>query len=156
MTENVHARAEQLIARERIEGIGDSDRAWLAAHLAECERCNAVAAEMKQALAALRSVPIEVPLGLVSRTQMRVHLRADELREREPGNKILWALTVVSWALGVASAPLVWRGFAWFGSWAGLPKPVWEMGVVLWWTVPALLAAGAVLIEKRGQAKEIE
>src|SRR5579885_3038495 len=49
-----------------------------------------------------------------------------------------------------------WRGFEWVGRQTGLPKPVWELGVVLWWAVPALIAAGAVIFERRGRAQELE
>jgi len=156
MNEDLHQRAEQLLAKERVEGLSDADRSWLAAHLSQCDRCSASAAQLDQGLAGLRHVPIEVPPGLARRAQMRVRLRAEELREREPASKILWALTIVSWALGVASAPFIWRGFAWLGAWAGLPKPLWEAGVVLWWLIPALVAVGAVLLDRRGPAQEIE
>jgi hypothetical protein len=142
--------------QERIEGLNDADRSWLAAHLAECERCSAIADVTARALGVFRALPIEIPGGLAERTRFRVRLRAEELHEPEPGNKILWILTFVSWALGVASAPLVWRGFAWFGHWADLPKPVWEVGFVLWWTVPALLALGVVLLERRGNTQEMQ
>jgi anti-sigma factor RsiW len=156
MSEGLHLRAEWLIAQDRIEGLSELERSELIAHLAACERCSAKANETSQALAALRSVPIEIPRDLAARTQWRVRMRAEELREREPANRLLWVLTFLSWALGVASAPLVWRGFAWFGEWAGLPKPVWEIGVVLWWAVPALIAAGVVLMERLGRPQETE
>jgi Putative zinc-finger len=156
MTEDVHARAKLLIDQERIEGVlPDADRAWLAEHLRTCDACEGAAGETERALASLRSVRVELPRGLASRTQMRVRLRADELHERSAGHKLIWAVSGVSWALGVASAPWVWRGFAWVGEHAGMPKPVWEIGFLLWWAVPALLAAGAVLADrKRGWEQE--
>jgi hypothetical protein len=91
---------------------------------------------------------VDLPEGLASRTQFRVRLRAEELQESGSVNKFLWAFGLVSWALGVASAPLVWRGFAWAGEHLGLPKPVWVTGAVLWWAVPMLLAAGTLLLER--------
>jgi hypothetical protein len=57
-------------------------------------------------------------------------------------------VTAASWLLGVFSAPLVWRGFARLGSNFGLPKLAIEMGFVLWWAVPALVAVGAVLHQR--------
>jgi len=157
MSENIHARAKRLIDEERIEGaLSNADRAWLAEHLRACDACAAAADRTEQALASLRSAKIEMPRGLASRTQMRVRLRADELRERSAGMKLLWAIGGVSWALGVASAPWVWRGFAWAGEHLGVPKPVWEIGVVLWWAIPALFAAGAVLASRKGELQEPE
>ena len=83
MTEAAHARAGRLMDEERIEGIlSDADHAWLAEHLRDCEQCSHVAGETNRALASLRSVGLEVPRGLASRTQLRVRLRADALRER--------------------------------------------------------------------------
>jgi len=116
-----------------------------------------VAGETNRALASLRSVGLEVPRGLASRTQLRVRLRADALRERGIGNKLLWAVSGVSWVAGVASAPWVWRGFAWMGERTGMPKTLWEMGFVLWWAIPALFAAGAVLADRRrGFGQELD
>jgi len=146
-----HERAERLLAKERVEGITDSDRVWLASHLSECTACANLSESMSRALTALRANGVELPRGLAARTQLRVHLRAAELRERAPSRGVLWAITAASWGLGVATAPWVWRGFAWVGEHAGLPKPLWEMGFVLWWAVPAILAAAAVIMERKGE-----
>jgi hypothetical protein len=150
MSEDTHARAKRLIDEERVEGIlSDADRAWLGEHLRGCDPCVRAAGETERALASLASARIELPRGLARRAQMRVRLRSDELQERGAGKKLVWAVSGVSWVLGVASAPWVWRGFAWVGEYAGMPKPVCEIGFVLWWAVPALLATGAVLASRK-------
>jgi hypothetical protein len=149
MSGDLHGRATQLIAQERIEGISRADREWLAQHLHECSECAGRAEKMNRAVAALRANGIELPRGLAERTQLRVRLRADELRERAPGRGILWAITAASWGLGVATAPWVWRGFAWVGEHTGVPKPLWEVGFVLWWLIPALAAVAAVVLDKK-------
>ena len=125
MSENLHQRAQQLIAQERVEG-----------------------------LRFLRTIPVELPVGLAERTQFRVGLRAQQLRQREPHRRALWIAAGLSWATGVASAPLVWRAFAWLGDHAGVPKLVWEAGFALWWAVPALIAAIVLLSEHEKQAAE--
>lgn len=153
MNGNPHAQAEQLLAKERVEGLGAKDREFLAAHLAQCERCSTAASQLRQSLAALRGTPIELPSDLVSRTKFRVRLRAEELRERAPGRKLLWTLAFMSWALGVSTAPYVWRLFSWAGYQLGLPHYVSQAGVILWWTGPALLAVGLILFERRGRAE---
>jgi predicted anti-sigma-YlaC factor YlaD len=149
MSENFHSRAQQLIARQRIEGIAAEEQAWLAAHLAECEACSALLAQTAQALAAFRSMNIELPKNLAARTQLRVRMRADELPAHNPGRFLLWAIAGVSWLLGLASAPLVWRGFEWVGGQLGLPRIVWQLGVVGWWLVPGILATGMILLQRR-------
>jgi hypothetical protein len=151
VTDNSHERAERLIAQERVEGIAAAEREWLAKHLDECTRCANQANGVERALASLRGAGVELPRGLAGRTQMRVRMRAEELREHAPGRRLLWAITAMSWALGVATAPWVWRGFAWVGEHTGMPKPIWEMGFVLWWAVPALIAAVAVLLERKAE-----
>lgn len=153
MNSDLHAQAQKLIAQERVEGISRGEQAWLAAHLAGCATCAAIASETAQALSALRGIPVDVPRNLASRTQLRVRLRAEELREHAPARKLLWVLAFMSWALGVSTAPFVWRLFAWFGSELGLPRYVSQAGVVLWWTLPALVAVGLILIERRGRTE---
>jgi hypothetical protein len=154
MNENIHERAQQLIAQERVESISTSDSGWLAAHLQECAGCATVAQNTAAALRALRTTPIALPSGLAERTQFRVSLRVQQLRHAEPRRRALCIAAVVSWAAGVASAPYVWRLFAWLGEHAGVPKVVWEAGFALWWAVPALVAAIVLLVEHEKQTGE--
>jgi len=156
MSENVHDRALQLIAQGRVERVPETDRVWLAVHLEECEFCGEHARQTDRALRLLRTAIIALPDGLASRTQFRVRLRAEELREHGLGRKLLWTIAAVSWALGIASAPWVWRAFEWVGHRTGAPKLIWEVGFVMWWAVPALLATGVVLAMWNGRAGEPE
>jgi hypothetical protein len=154
MNENLHARAEKLIAQERIEGITQSERDWLAAHLLECSTCARIAEQTNDAVRVLRAVHVSLPRGLAERTRFRLQLRAQEMREREPKRRLLWIMCAMSWALGIATAPYVWRAFEWAGERMGLPRLLWEMGFGLWWTIPALVAAAVVLMENLRQANE--
>ena len=154
MNHEMHARAEQLIAKERVEGLGPSEREWLAGHLHECANCAEHARLTADALRSMRTAVIALPEGLASRTQFRVRLRAQELREREPKRRALWLTCAVSWVFGVASAPYVWNLFQWFGRRAGLPKLVWELGFGLWWATPALFFVVVVLIEAMRRGSE--
>jgi hypothetical protein len=154
MSENLHARAERLIAQERIEGIRQSEGDWLAAHLRECAACAQIAQQTNDALRTLRGMPIPLPRGLAARTQFRVQLRAQEMREREPKRRLLWIMCAMSWALGIATAPYVWRAFEWAGERLGMPRLIWEMGFGLWWTIPALIAAAVVVMENLRLAHE--
>ena len=151
---NVHERAQQLLSQERVEGISASENTWLAAHLQGCENCAHFARKTSAALRSLQTIPIALPAGLAERTQFRVGLRAQQLRHREPRRRALWIAAGFSWATGVASAPYVWRLFAWLGEHAGVPKLVWEMGFGLWWAVPALIAAVVLLAEHEKQSGE--
>jgi hypothetical protein len=152
MNASTHDRARQLIAQERIEGVAAVDHAWLTTHLHSCAECANFAQETAAALGSLQTVHVALPAGLAERTQFRVSLRAQQLNLREPQRRALWVAAAVSWAGGIASAPLVWRLFAWLGEYAHAPKIVWETGFALWWIVPALVASVVLLAEheKRG------
>ena len=144
------------MASRFIEPLSREDEQWLSAHLAACEVCAAADAQTREALSALRALQINVPRSLASRTQLRVRLRAEELREQGPASRLIWAVAAMSWILGLATAPLVWRGFAWLGSETGTPKLVLQFGFVLWWGLPALLAAGIVLWKRESRAQGAE
>jgi hypothetical protein len=131
MNHELHARAEKLIAQDRVEGISSSERDWLAAHLRECPSCAQVAQQTNAALRALRAMPVPLPRGLAERTQFRVQLRAQELREQEPKRRFLWVMCGT-----------------------GAPRLALEFGFGLWWAIPALFAAAIVVLENVRQANE--
>jgi hypothetical protein len=153
---DTHARAEKLMAQERIEGISSGEQQWLAAHLRECASCAQAAQQTDDALRALRNaaVALRVPRGLAERTRFRLQLRAQELRQREPQSRLLWIMCAVSWALGIASAPYVWHVMQWIGDRTGAPRLVLEFGFGLWWAIPALFAAAIVVVENLRQVNE--
>ena len=148
MSDNLHVRAQRLLAESIVENLRPADETWLREHLAECPGCAQEAATTQNALLALRTIRISVPRDLAARTQLRVRLRAQQASPAATGSFWLWAVTAASWLLGVFSAPLVWRGFAWLGANFGVPKLALEFGFVLWWTVPPLLAAAIILHQK--------
>jgi len=148
MTQNLHQRAQQLFAQSLVEGLSRDDQTWLDAHLRECADCATQVASIRELLHALRTVPVSVPRDLAARTQLRVRLRAQESVQSSSSNALLWIITAASWMLGILSAPLVWRVFAWVGAQLDLPKLVLEFGFVLWWTVPALIAVAVVLHQR--------
>jgi hypothetical protein len=152
MSENLHTRAQSLLAQSLVEGLAPADLSWLDQHLVECAHCSREAVRTRELLRAFRSVPVAVPRDLAARTQMRVRLRAQEVEQASGSGALLWVVTAASWLLGVFSAPLVWRGFAWVGTQWNLPKPVLEFGFVLWWTVPALVAVAIILQQRAAGA----
>ena len=156
MSDKMHARAERLIAQERVEEISREDYVWLDEHLRECASCMKLSQQTDDALRSLRALTIPLPRGLARRTQFRVRLRAQELRETGPQRRLLWATCGMSWVLGVASAPYMWKAFEWMGQHAGAPRIVWQIGFGLWWTIPALVAAVVILMENAKQTEESE
>ena len=156
MNEDVHSRARRLILEDRVERISSQEREWLDQHLEGCPDCDRLANATEKALRSLRAVSVPLPPSLASRTQLRVYLRIEELHRRERGGLALWISCGLSWALGIATAPYVWRGFEWAGHYIGVPNVLWQMGFGLWWALPALVAAGILLIERAGNASEMQ
>jgi len=147
MPANEHARAKRLIDQHHVEGLAAQERAWLDAHLQDCGDCAAFAHSTEEALRAMRTAAIPFPAGLASRTQFRVHLRAQQFLEREPRRLAVWAVAGMSWVLGIATAPYVWQLFSWVGERLHVPKLVWELGFGLWWLIPASIAGAILLVE---------
>jgi len=148
MTENLHQRAQQLFSQFLVEGLSRDDQSWLDAHLRDCAECTKQTKSTRELLRAVRTMNVAVPRDLGARTQLRVRLRAQETAQVSSGSALLWIITAASWLLGILSAPLVWRIFAWAGARFDLPKLVLEFGFVLWWTVPALIAVAMVLHQR--------
>ena len=148
MNETPHARAQKLFSQSLVEGLAAAEQIWLDAHLRECSECAGATTTTRELLSALRSVSVAVPSDLAARTQLKVRLRAQQTAEASPSSMLLWIITAASWLLGIFSAPLVWRGFAWLGERTNLPKPVLELGFVMWWAVPALVALAVVLHQR--------
>lgn len=150
MKEATHERAERLIDAELVEGIPAADRQWLEEHLEGCDRCRVRAEATARALQSLRSALLRVNPALVSATQLRVRLRARELREHQARMRALWISCALSWVLGAVTAPLLWWGVEWLGHHIALPQAVWFSVFLLLWIVPAV-AVGAVMAWQRSR-----
>ena len=153
MSETAHTRAQELFSHAVVEGLSATDQAWLDAHLQECDECAREIATTRELLAGLHTVPVAVPSDLAARTQLRVRLRAQQSSETFSSSALLWTITVASWLLGIFSAPLVWRGFAWVGERTNLPRLVLQLGFVLWWAAPALIAVAVVLRQRAASSR---
>ena len=145
------AAAQRLILRECVEGLSSEERQVLERHLEVCDGCARTFAATGQTIESLRGISVPVPPSLANRTQLRLYLRRRELYSKRRATWALWISCAISWVLGLATAPYVWRAFRWLGTYAGLPDPVWKMGVALWWAVPALLAVAMLLLERSGE-----
>ena len=143
MTRNAHDEAQELIALG--EGLSDAQQTWMRAHLDNCEACGHYAEAANRVVRALRSLPLAADSRLVRATQMRVRIRARDLRQRRERLLLVassCALVAISSAL---TTPLVWQGFEWLGRWSQLPNPVWQVGFVLFWVAPTI-AAGVLFL----------
>jgi predicted anti-sigma-YlaC factor YlaD len=133
--------------------MGGVDSEPVDAHLAECVECADFARRTESAIQAARTVSVEPPRDLAFRTQFRVSLRAQELRGRSWG-WTLWVSLGLSWAVGIASAPLVWRALEWMGRNTGLPETGVRLAFGLWWAAPVAIAAGLWAFDKKKMEEE--
>src|SRR5260370_41039911 len=100
---------------------------------------------------------LDLPTTLAGRAQFRVRMRAEELREKEPAKKFVWAIAAMSWALGVSTAPWVWRGIEWLGQETGAPKLLLQAGFVLWrGGSPRIARRGAPFDKQMTQPEHVE
>ena len=151
-----HARAEQLMLEALVEPLTAEQRGWLDAHLESCAECARLGESTGAAVRALRTAPVRLPAGLAERTRMRVYLRTAGEGGRRPWRWPVWVSCGVSWAIGAASAPYVWRGFEWAGRLAGVSDAVWKACFGLWWAAPALASVAILLAERTGGRTALE
>jgi hypothetical protein len=144
MSGEIHARAEQLILEERVGTIKELERLWLEDHLRTCPGCRARAEGADDAIRSFRSISVLPDPALVDVTRLRVRLRGSEMGAQRLPRLGLWLGCILSWLWISESAPWLWRGFAWAAAKTGMPSPFWQMAFVLWWAVPALIAAVAL------------
>jgi anti-sigma factor RsiW len=153
MREDIHERAIRLFDKMQVEGITAEERDWFELHLESCAQCRKQAHATERALRALRSAVPRFNLTLVHTTRMRAQIRARELLEKEARMRALWISCILSWVLGVVSAPLLWQGFEWIGHRLAMPKAVWITGFALSWVAPAVVVAALIVWRQaRGSA----
>ncbi len=145
MTQDVHARAQQLTAAAQVEGIPASEQAWLQEHLEGCAECAQFAALTERAIEALRWVAVSADPALVETTRQRVQLRALELAERQARLLPLAVSCGLAALLSMVTLTCLWQGFAWLGEQWRLPALAWQAGFLSAWFFPAALTAAVML-----------
>ena len=144
--QNPHDEARQMVAL--LDSLDEGQQARLQAHLAECGACRDYADQVSGVVRALRLQPLAADAALVRATQMRVRLRAVELRQQQ---ERMWLVFLSCLFVGLSTAlttPLLWQAFVWMGVWTGISNPVWETAFAFFWIVPALVVS--VLLVARG------
>ena len=159
-----HERARMMIASaEGASGAGeisDADQSWLFAHLESCSTCRKFQDNSREAISALRGIPIMASSNLVSATQTRVRLRALELQRQQERFWVVFICCAAVTFSAVISTAVLWHVSEWMGQHARLSSPVWEGGFVVFYLLPAvftgivLLARGTFLADHNGSNPE--
>ncbi len=160
-TNDPHERARMIIATSGPGELSGEEQSFLATHLESCASCREFAENAREAIRLMRGMSVTADSQLVSRAQLRVRQRAQELqRQRER----LWVISVCCAAVTVSTAvttAVLWQGFAWISGqllseFAVLSAPVWEAAFVIVGLMPALvvgilmLARGTYLADHNG------
>jgi hypothetical protein len=91
---------------------------------------------------------------------MRVRQRAQELQRRQEWLWVIWVCCSAVTLFAAFTSAVLWRGFAWIGQQARLFPPVWEIGFVALYLMPAiltgilLLARGTCLVGHNGSSQD--
>lgn len=138
-------RAQELIMRRGTEELAAPDVSWLHAHLDQCAECSGFADNFAGAGRVLQAVAVTASSSLVSSTQLRLRVRAGQLRDQQ--NRLF--LIALSFCIGVlasaASGLLWWRVGGWVVARLGLPEAIVVPGAFLLWLLPAVLVAVLML-----------
>ncbi len=147
MTNSDHERARELVLLRDVEGVSDSDAAWLASHLDSCEQCSAFDEELEFAGLALRSLPVTAPVALVSATQARVRQRAAELSDQQARNFLI-GISFCPWVLlwSAGSAFVGFRLSGWLADKIHVAPLIIAAGFVVFWLAPAAAIAIGLLV----------
>ncbi len=140
MKRDDHQQARELTALGS-QGLADVQQTWLRTHLDVCASCRDYAQAAEQLIRSLRSVSVAADLALVQKTQMRVRLHAQQLRQSQERQWLIWMACIVVGLSAAITTPLLWRGFEWLGEWAQISSPVWQVGFMVFWISPALAAS---------------
>ncbi len=147
MTNSDHKRARELVLLRDIEGVSDSEAAWLASHLEGCAECAGFAEELELAGLALRSMPVSAPVSLVSATQARVRQRAAELRDHQARIFLIGISFCLGllWSAGSAFVGLKLSG--WLADKIHVAPWLIATGFVVFWLAPAVAIAVGLLAQ---------
>jgi len=144
---NDHERARQMLALGDAGQLPSADHAWLESHLEACESCRAFAQDASDVVRALRAIPVAADRSLVTATQMRVRVRAREMRQRE---ERMWLVGVSCVAVTLTAGftnLACWRGFTWLVERSHVSVATWPVAFVALWIVPALAASVLLLAQ---------
>ena len=148
MNADPHERARLMIALSGPRGLSNAEQSWLAAHLDSCPPCREFRENSSETIRSLRGAPITASRRLVSRTQVRVRQRAEELQRQQERLWVVCACCAAVTLSTVVTTAVLWRGFAWMGHHAQPSGLVWEGGFVVFYLMPAVLAG--ILLLARG------
>lgn len=136
MTNDIHARARELMLDAAIGTLSTAETAELMRHLGECTSCRAEQEQLGASVGVFRSASVTAPPFLAARTRVGVRVRADQLNSVENRRRLVSIALVFDLAWTILSIWLMFNAAQWFGlataSW------MWITVVSWFWLLPGL------------------
>ncbi|HEU5403074.1 MAG TPA: zf-HC2 domain-containing protein [Terriglobales bacterium] len=136
MTNDIHARAKDLMLDAAIGTLSTAETAELMRHLAECESCRAEQDNLAASVGVFRSASVTAPPFLAARTRAGVRFRAEQLTSSEHRRRMISIALGFDVAWTILSIWLMFNAAQWFGfataSW------MWIAVVSWFWLLPGL------------------
>ena len=147
MKTDLHERARRLIALSGRDGVSPEEQGWLAAHLESCASCREFGDNSRETIRALRALSVTAGSDLVTATQRRVRQRALQLQRQRERFWVIWVCCIAVTLGTLFTTALFWGGLTWLGQEARLRDPVWQIGLISFGLIPAIVT-GIVLLAR--------
>lgn len=136
MTNDIHARARELMLDAAIGTLSTAETAELMRHLGECQPCRSEHDQLAASLGVFRGASVTAPSFLAARTRVGVRFRAEQLNSTENRRRMISIALVFDLVWTILSIWLMFNAAQWFG----LARASWMwITVVSWfWLLPGL------------------
>ncbi len=153
MTNDIHARARELMLDASARLLGTGETAELMRHLGECESCRAEQNELASSVSVFKAAStITAPPFLAARTRAGIRFRAEQLSGTEQRRRLISFALVFDVAWTILSIWLMFNAASWFG-FATASSWMWVLAVSWFWLLPGL---GALMIVSLRNANAIQ
>ncbi len=143
MTNDMHARARELMLDAAAGLLGNSETTELMRHVAECDSCRAQQEELASSVSVFRKASaVTAPPFLAARTRAGVRFRAEQLTGSEQRRRVISIALLFDLAWTLLSIWLMFNAAQWFG-FATASSWVWILAVSWFWLLPGL---GALMV----------
>jgi predicted anti-sigma-YlaC factor YlaD len=132
---DAHEKARSWIDRRLAAEATDEENRLLDEHLAACAACRRSLERTQRALRGLGELAVEIDPGLTARVQAAIARRARDLERQHADRRTRILGFAVALLMTAAGSLAVWA----------LTPRTWTAGVVIFWMLPSLCAALALL-----------
>jgi len=153
MTNDIHARARELMLDGAAGLLSTSETTELMRHLAECKTCRAEQDELSSSVSVFKKASaVTAPPFLAARTRAGVRFRAEQLTGSDQRRRVISIALIFDIAWPFLSIWLMFNAAQWFG-FATASSWVWIVAISWFWLLPGL---GALMVVSMRNANLIQ